>query len=173
MPRLTKGQIASGIQLRLDRSKSSTNARATVLKDLQSSKSPNLDDLAKFGSFQRLASWKDSERGITPLSTKTLRKHLDTLYEGGSTGFRKDVAKLLGRERGHQAATGAGGESDKQRAARFTADAAMEMTTRYLDLLERLNRLSVDSEAAEAELLRHLRRYGKGVATLRVINSEP
>lgn len=169
MPRLIKGQIASGIQLRLDMSKSSANARIVVFKDLQNSTSPITGELEKFRSFQQLASWEDPAKGITPLSTKTLRKHLDSLYEGGSSGFRKDVGLLLGKGIGQKEDPIAVGESEKARKDRFAADAAMEMTTRYLDLLERLKRLSVSSEVAEAELLRHIRRYGEGGATLRVV----
>lgn len=173
MPRLTKGQMAAGIRLRLDLSNGSVGARIVALKDLKSSGGRPPDEVAKFRSFQQLASWEDLERGITPLSIKTLRKHLDALYEGGSRSFRKDMAQLFRPERASEAATVEAGESEKQRADRFSADAAMEMTTRYLDLLERLKRLSVASEAAEAELLRHLRRYSEGGATLRVVKSEP
>lgn len=171
MPRLTKGQMAAGIRLRLDLSASSTDARITVLKSLQITESLQADVVAKFRSFRQLATWEDRERGITPLSPKTLRKHLDARYAGGSSGFRHDVAQLLGRDRVSPMAVA--GESQKQRTERFSADAAMEMTTRYLDLLERMKRLSVASEAAEVELLRHLRRYSEGGATLRVVKSEP
>lgn len=171
MPRLTKGQMAAGIRLRLDLSTSSADARIAVLKGLQSAESLQADEAAKFRSFRQLAAWEDRERGITPLSPKTLRKHLDARYAGGSSGFRQDVAQLLGRDSVSSMATA--GESQKQRRERFSADAAMEMTTRYLDLLERIKRLAVASEAAEVELLRHLRRYSEGGATLRVVKSEP
>ena len=171
MSRLTKGQMAAGIRLRLDLSKCSADARIVVLKGLQGSKDNQPNEVEKFRSFRQLASWEDAERGITPLSVKTLRKHLDALYDGGSLGFRKDVAQLLGRESAVEVAPLKVGESERQRLDRFAADAAMEMTTRYLDLLERLKRLSVGSEAAEAELLRHLRRYSEGGA-LRVVKSE-
>lgn len=172
MPRLTKGQIASGIRLRMNLSMGSTDARIAVLKSLQNSKAQRPHDLSRFRSFQQLASWEDLDRGITPLSTKTLRKHLDALYDGGCTAFRKDVAKVLGRNMDAKAGPKVAGETEMQRADRFSADAAMEMTTRYLDLLERLKKLSLASEVVEAELLRHLRRYGEGGATLRVIKSE-
>lgn len=170
MPRLTKGQMAAGIRLRLDLSTSSADARIAVLKDLQSAGCLKANEATKFRSFQQLAAWEDPERGITPLSPKTLRKHLDARYAGGSAGFRQDVAHLLRAGSVSPAATS--GESQKQRVERFSADAAMEMTTRYLDLLERMKRLSVASEVAEVELLRHLRRYSEGGATLRMVKSE-
>lgn len=172
MPRLTKGQMAAGIRLRLDLSKRSAEARIVVLQSLKSSNDRPPDVFAKLRSFQQLASWEDLGRGITPLSTKTLRKHLDALYEGGSQGFRKDMTQLLESEGDSEGAPVAAGESKRQRTDRFSADAAMEMTTRYLDLLERLKRLSATSEAAEVELQRHFRRYGEGGATLRVVKSE-
>ncbi len=45
--------------------------------------------------------------------------------------------------------------------SQLAVDAALDMSARYLDLLERLKRLSLRSDIAESELQRHYRRYEK------------
>lgn len=42
----------------------------------------------------------------------------------------------------------------------IAVDSALEMTARYLDLLEKFQRIALRNDAASIELDRHFRRYG-------------
>lgn len=172
MPRLTKGEIAPGIQLRRDRSMSSASARISMLRSLLNSNCPIPEQMLSIKNFRQLAMWEDRRRGITPLSIKTLRKHLDSLYEGGSHRFREDMAQLLERQFTPKIEMVQNEEMKRRRVDRLSTDAAMEMTARYLDLLERFKKLSLASEVAERELISHMRRYREGGVTLRAVKND-
>ena len=128
MPRLNKGQIAVGIQNKMDQSKRSVNARIDALQRLQRSTERSPDEVANFINFDRLASWCEPQLGITPLSTKTLRKHLNNIYEDGLLGFRRDVSKFLKQGSLSDVAVSVGRKPKRLSTDQISADEALELT---------------------------------------------
>ncbi|TLP68406.1 hypothetical protein FEA48_30110 [Pseudomonas nitroreducens] len=161
MPRLGKGQIAKSIKGLSEAAARSAACRVSEFERLRESSSPSKGELSVFLSVSSLAAWEDEALGITPLSHKTLRKYVNRFYGGGLAQLLSDAAGIsdnpptpLGRK------TSSDVEVWKFKTQQ-AVDSALDMTARYLDLLERLKRISLQSEIADSELQRHYRRYEK------------
>ncbi|HFF2257100.1 TPA: hypothetical protein ACGBHZ_006139, partial [Pseudomonas aeruginosa] len=96
-----------------------------------------------------------------PLSHKTLRKYVNGLYEGGLSQLLRDAALVIGDTRKLIRKKPSDDVDAWRLSSQLAVDAALDMSARYLDLLERLKRLSLRSDIAESELQRHYRRYEK------------
>ncbi|XQE67363.1 hypothetical protein ACOAPY_01845 [Pseudomonas sp. P3C3] len=160
MPRLSKGQLAPSIKgLSVAAARSVAN-RVSEFHRLRASSSPSRGDISVFTTVTSLADWSNESLGITPLSPKTLRKYVNGLYEGGLAQLLRDAALLLGDSQQSLNKKSTNDEVFKLN-AQLAVDAALDMTARYLDLLERMKRLSLRSDAVGAELQCHYRRYDK------------
>lgn len=159
MPRLTKGELAPGIRNISAVAALSAALRVEEFERLKRESAPSELQLSRFLTVSGLADWDDGLIGITPLSPKTLRKHINQIYPGGLAQILKDAAELLERLRGKpNGSTEANSDYWRARVEQ-AVDSSLEMTARYLDLLERLKKLSMGSEEACIELERHMRRY--------------
>lgn len=158
MPRLKKGQTADGIKTKSDAVRRNAEHRVRVFQGLCSLEKPPLEDLAPFQSAEKLALWSSDSYAIFPISVKTLRKHVDTFYPGGLAALCATARAKLNGEMVTAKPTMA---TDHRRNASLAVDAALEMTARYLDLLERIKRMANKSKEIEFELDKHLRRYGQ------------
>lgn len=171
MPRLVKGQIAPGIRQLSLAASAAASRRVEAFNALLVASSPTLDIVDRFRSLASLASWHDVEIDMSPISEKTLRKHIDSTYEGGYHRFRKDTKKFIEQfdavtkesARSRNEATTLVDHSCKN------ADAALSMTARYLDLLTRLRRLATGDETVERELSNHMKKFGPGAPHIRVV----
>lgn len=162
-----KGEMAPGVAARHGRAAASTMARIEVFRKLDVAAlkvEPQLMD--RFANFGRLAEWSEPSIGIYPISPKTLRKHLDHVYEGGYRSFQASVAAL--KEQLESDATPqvskkilaliASAANEKSERA---TGAAIDMTARYLDLLDRVRKLSMSNSAAERQFRKHLQIFGE------------
>lgn len=159
MGRLQKGVVAPGIAARSDRAKESIAARLKALDELRRAGSKRGDErLIFFETVDALAAWTDAGRGITPVSPKTMRKHIERMYEGGYGAFMKTVAEL--RSRSTPATPHPAVEGEVRRRIQQEAAAVLEMTNRYLDLMKRMRGLADANPAAMAQLRHHLQVFG-------------
>ncbi|TXH78569.1 hypothetical protein [Thauera aminoaromatica] len=162
-----KGETAPGIAALRDRAIASTQARIAAFRRLDVAtlkREPHL--LEPFTSVCSLAAWSDPELGIFPISEKTLRKHLDDAFEGGYQGLRTAVATLTKEadtqseietsEQRMRALVAAEAKNESQRA---TA-AALDMTARYLDLLDRVRKMSKVDPIVDRQFKKHLQIFG-------------
>ncbi|HEJ5741332.1 TPA: hypothetical protein SL763_001270 [Pseudomonas aeruginosa] len=161
MPRLGKGEIAESIKGLSEAAARSAACRISQFERLKELSSPSADELSVFLSVSSLAAWEDEALGITPLSHKTLRKYVNRLYEGGLIQLLADAASVLGSSRKMAVKKASDDVEVWKSKAQKAVDSALDMTARYLDLLERLKRISLQSEVADSELQRHYRRYEK------------
>ncbi|MCP1481972.1 hypothetical protein J2Y88_004283 [Pseudomonas chlororaphis] len=161
MPRLSKGEIAPSIRGLSEAAARSAAARVAEFERLRDESPPSAAKLSVFLTVTSLAAWESVSLGITPLSSKTLRKYINELYEGGLSKLLDDAARSISETHKSKEAKVANGVKIWQLQAQQAVDSALDMTVRYLDLLERLKKLSLESEAAESELQRHYRRYEK------------
>ncbi|MBN0610029.1 hypothetical protein JTM17_34550, partial [Pseudomonas aeruginosa] len=104
--------------------------------------------LSAFISVSKLAAWDDESLGITPLSHKTLRKYVNGLYEGGLSKLLRDAALVIGDTRKLIRKKPSDDVDAWRLSSQLAVDAALDMSARYLDLLERLKRLSLRSDIA-------------------------
>jgi hypothetical protein len=161
MPRLGKGEIAPSIRVLSEAAARSAAARVAEFERLRDESSPSAAKLSVFLTVTSLAAWESIPLGITPLSSKTLRKHINRIYDGGLSKLLDDAASSISGMYKSEVTKVANGVKVWQLQAQQAVDSALDMTVRYLDLLERLKKLSLESEAAESELQRHYRRYEK------------
>ncbi len=161
MPRLGKGQIASSIKVLSETAARSAACRISEFDRIRATPSPSKSELSAFTSVSKLAAWDNESLGITPLSHKTLRKYVNGLYEGGLSQLLRDAALIIGDSRQLIRKKSSDDVDAWKLSSQLAVDAALDMTARYLDLLERLKRLSLRSDLAESELQRHYRRYEK------------
>lgn len=161
MPRLGKGQIAPSIKVLSEAAARSAACRISEFDRIRTSPSPSKSELSAFISVSKLAAWDDESLGITPLSHKTLRKYVNGLYEGGLSQLLRDAALVIGDTRKLIRKKPSDDVDAWRLSSQLAVDAALDMSARYLDLLERLKRLSLRSDIAESELQRHYRRYEK------------
>lgn len=171
MPKLKKGQMASGIKARSNATVESVRRRIVLFEKLRVHANPSKEIVSHFTTLERLAAWNDGQYGISRVSPKTLRKHLGSCYCGGALQFKQDVANLIlvfGKTVVSPKSISRSNATIKNRLSEAT-DAVLEMSGRYLDLLERLRKLAKSHEGADSELLRHLRKFGDVAPHLRVI----
>ncbi|HBO2503617.1 TPA: hypothetical protein L4H91_003715 [Pseudomonas aeruginosa] len=161
MPRLGKGQIAESVKGLAEAAARSAACRVSEFERLRESSSLSASELSVFHSVSSLAAWENEALGITPLSQKTLRKYVDKLYEGGLIQLLADAASLIGDSRKPVGKRISDDVEVWKSKAQQAVDSALDMTARYLDLLERLKRISLQSDIADSELQRHFRRYEK------------
>ncbi|MDD1016078.1 hypothetical protein [Pseudomonas rubra] len=160
MPRLSKGEISPGIRSKAEAARCSAACRVKVFNDLTESNDKLSPDWLNFRDVESFSCWKKPSAGIEPLSPKTLRKYMAELYSGGLVGILTDANKFLAGpvDRAVEKSTGRVTSLEKKVSA--AVDSALEMTVRYLDLLEKIQKLAQRNESARMELERHFRRYG-------------
>lgn len=158
MPRLVKGQVASGIVAKSEARVLSVKRRVEIFSEIIAAKQHTHGLLNIYVSAESLAAWNDLEMGVTPVSVKTLRKHIVLFHPEGLADIC-ERARVLQRSVSDQ--------RDRISPSRFklqaerAIDSALEMTVRYLDLLERIKRLSHKSSDIENELGKHFRKFGR------------
>jgi hypothetical protein len=117
----------------------------------------------RYSSTERLASWSDELQGIMPVSPKTMLKHMLARYPGGFSALKAQATSHLPKA---PLSTKPGSiQTDSGRAV----DGLLEMTGRYLDLLERLQKVSASNEDVQLLLERHMRIFGPGKPPLRLV----
>ncbi|EPH9811380.1 hypothetical protein ACS37B_000654 [Pseudomonas aeruginosa] len=159
MPRLSKGHIAESIKGLSEAAARSAACRVSEFERIRNSSSPSAGELSVFLSVSSLAAWENEALGITPLSNKTLRKYVNRFYEGGLIQLLADAASVIGDSRKSVGKKTSDDVDVWKSKTQQAVDSALDMTARYLDLLERLKRISLQSEIADSELQRHYRRY--------------
>ncbi len=153
MSRLQRGQTAIGVLKRKEACKKSVLARMLVFEGLQNG-DPKVAPFAEhFKSVAALSEWSCHERKIEKVSIKTLRAHIEVLYEGGMKKFKEDLQRL-----GNKAAAKKP-PSTKQLAGN-RAYAVLQMVQRYEDLVERMSQEARNSEPASRALRAHFRKFG-------------
>lgn len=158
MPRLRKGEVADGVKAKSIAIQSNIKRRIDIFYELIVMEQPPSEPLEYFQSAQKLANWSDESRAILPVSVKTLRKHVDALYPEGLAALCASAGLKLVKTVVHSSQSKT---TDYKRKASLAIDSALEMTARYLDLLERMKRMIHHSKDMELELIKHFRRYGQ------------
>ena len=158
MPRLRKGEMAGGVKAKSVAVQNNVKRRIEIFNDLISMQQPSSEQLDFFRSAENLASWNDESMGIFSVSVKTLRKHVDDIYPDGLAALCASARMKLAEKTVQQ---NQNKTTDYKRKASLAIDSALEMTARYLDLLERMKRMTHHSKEMELELVKHLRRYGQ------------
>lgn len=159
MPRLSKGQVAAGVRHKQLRAERSVQGIIGILEEAVAAGSLREEHSPLFRRMSDLAGMHDEARGIFPMSVRTFRNNVDSLYPGGMGAFRRTIGNLLG---------GAKEPVTRREDEAWLEDAVMDMTARYSDLVQRFKRLALGSEAAADELKRHFDRY-RGSSSLRVV----
>jgi hypothetical protein len=160
MPRLRAGQTAESVRSLAEKNRFSALAR---LEQLESFLQGDHRNAEHFRSFERLSAWHDPQLGIYRMTPKTLRGHINHCFEGG----QDRLLSLLPGARNRAKTTGHAPHGKQSASDR--AGAVMEMTGRYLDLLERLKRLASTSDTAAQELKHHLRLHGASKPQLHLV----
>jgi len=160
VPRLTKGETASSIASRSLAAQRNVSHRLDRFNELRAAKDQESEDWSNFVSIETLCGWSDARLGISAISQKTLRKYMGRMYEGGLAALLLDVKKIHVNTKNSRLNSPKINSSDMQRKASMAVDAALDMTARYLDLLQRLQKLGTKSDNCKLELERHFKRYG-------------
>lgn len=161
MPRLIKGEISPGVQAKTDAARKSALRRIEYFQALQHKNDSADDAWLGFKSIENLSQLSILELGIEPISPKTLRKHMLSMYEGGVSALLADAKKILESRQSVNSRTGESKKfKDLKAKVEIAVDSALEMTARYLDLLEKFQKIAFSNDAANIELDRHFRRYG-------------
>jgi hypothetical protein len=154
MARLKKGQTASGVAVRSQRASESVLARVRLLHELESSpineeRQLILQSFLKQGTLTRLSI---PECGIHPASEKTLRKHLES-HEVSFEDLSQRASGILSRLNPPLS------EKPSKESTRFDdvqkVESTLDVTARYLDLLERLEKICINSDAVSLLLQKH------------------
>ena len=161
MPRLQRGQVASGVRAKQVRAQKSVEAIIAILNEALHSHGFTGEDARRFARLSDLAMMDDATRGISPMSVRTLRNNVDAMYPGGMRAFRAAVLSI-----GEKAELKAA--SSPVIAEVWLEDAVLDMTARYSDLLQRFKRVALQSDMAEDEIRRHFSRY-RSRESLRVV----
>lgn len=158
MPRLSKGEIAPGVKSRQDAAIQTIAKRVEIFYELIANNAPSLEMLSVYQSINKLAEWEERERGVFPISVKTLRRHIGLFYKDGLRALCQAAReKYTAVEKPRRLPLAI---NDKGRTEQ-AIDSALEMTVRYLDLLERMRRLAHTSQEVDNEVSKHFRRFGK------------
>ena len=158
MPRLVKGQVASGIFAKSETIMLSVKRRVEIFSEIVATNPHAHELLNAYVSAETLAAWSDLEMGVTPVSVKTLRKHIVLFHPEGLADICEKARALL---------RSVSDQPDRTRPSRTklqaerAIDSALEMTVRYLDILERIKKLSHKSGDIENELSKHFRKFGR------------
>lgn len=157
MPRLTKGALAVGIAAKSREKLVAVRRRVEKFIQISTMQQPPADLLKVFCTAESLAEWHDPALGISPLSVKTLRKHFAQYYPEG-------LAELCAKARELCSSANAAPEAPSTQQYKLQTeraiDSALEMTARYLDLLERIKKLSVIDNDVSVQLRKHLEKFG-------------
>ncbi len=160
MPRLSKGEIALGTLAKTSAAKRTVQCRIDIFDTMVKENDLRSLNWIHFTSVDSLAMWNNVALGIEPVSPKTLRKHMAYLFDGGLTNFlasaKNNIKSRDSSKINHKRTNRV---SELEAKTRLAVDSSLEMTVRYLDLLERLQKLAKDNELAKVELSRHFRRY--------------
>lgn len=168
MARLRRGELARGIEALAHRARANARRRLEIWGEIGRSERPTSHVLTHFLSIEALSKWSDLELGIVPISPKTLRKYIELEYDGGLAMFTRELKALQTKEV-HDAKARSVKAPSHQDELRAAADAVMDMTARYLDLLERIKRISRHDAQIESELMRHFKRFEPGAAHLTLV----
>lgn len=158
MARLVKGQTAPGVMAISEAALASVQKRAELFERIRNGESIYLEHLRFFESVQLLADWDAPALSIYPISVKTLRKYILRFYPDGLAAMCR-VARSMQRidEKSEKNQSGGHYKLQSERAI----DSALEMTARYLDLIERLKKLSRKDKSFNKELEQHFRKFGR------------
>jgi len=161
MPRLIKGEVAPGVQAKTAAAQKSALSRIEYFTQLVKENNPADVAWLHFRNLDSLSQMLMPELGIDPISPKTLRKHMVTMYEGGVAGLLLDAKKITELSRGPSVNSRKTDRFEElQVRTQIAVDSALEMTARYLDLLEKFQKIARGSDSAKIALDRHFRRYG-------------
>jgi hypothetical protein len=163
MTKLVKGQRAKSVEARAEAVRATVRARLELLEKAACSPSETPAN-GCFSSFDEFANWSEPTLGIFSLTPKTLRRHINDIFPGGQ---RAVLEKLSAARNMKQSGAGTPVGTVRSTADEQLVDHVHAFTQRYLDLLERLRRLSLSSEEARNSLAKHLRLFGPDVPALR------
>lgn len=158
MPRLTKGSTATGIAAKSESKVLSVKRRFDKFSEVFSLNKPPLEIVKYFSTAGLLAQWSDTDLGIDPVSVKTLRKHIVLFHAEGLADICAKARILL---LANQAKENKPSMGRVKQQAEQAIDSALEMTARYLDLIERLKKISRTHEATVLELDKHFKKFGR------------
>lgn len=158
MGRLVKGQIAPGVVAISEAALRSVRRRAQVFESIRRGEDTYVPKLSIFTSAQSLSDWADPGLEISPISVKTLRKHMALVYPEGLAAMCS-LARTLLRDKSNRQVDQDIPNFRKQ--SERAIDAALEMTARYLDVLERFRKLSIKDKDINKELEQHFRKFGR------------
>lgn len=96
MPRLSKGQVAAGVRDKQLRAERSVRGIIAILDEAVAVGSLLEEHSDLFRRMSDLAGMNDEARGIFPMSVRTLRNNVESLYPGGMEAFRRAIGELLG-----------------------------------------------------------------------------
>lgn len=158
MGRLVKGQTAPGVlaisRIALD----SVQRRVEVFQFIRAGQKEYFDKLRYFKSAQLLAEWDDPYFSISRVSVKTLRKYIVKFYPDGLASMCKAARNMEGSSvQAKRLSLGSNYKLQSERAI----DSALEMTVRYLDVIERFKKLSSKDKSFRKELEQHFRKFGQ------------
>lgn len=159
MPRLSKGHVAPGLARLHEEAAEAVRRKIEKWTAFKNAAPQNLDDHPPhFGSFSALAEWSDVAQEVVRVDPKTLRKKLNAFYPGGSKALVSEMRSVRSavRSAAEPSAARAKSASDEQ----TMPDAVMEVTNRYIDLLERFKRHAERDSRVMMELERHMRLHG-------------
>lgn len=158
MARLVKGQTAPGVLAISEAALGSVRKRAELFERIRNGESIYSEHLRFFESVQLLADWDAPALSISPISVKTLRKYILRFYPDGLAAMCR-VARSIQRIDEKSKKDQSGGHYKLQ--SELAIDSALEMTARYLDLVERLKKLSRKDRNINKELEQHFRKFGR------------
>lgn len=164
MPRLRKGETAIGIDARSNAKIETIKRRAEIFSEILC-QVPNDNDILKhYCSVENLAAWICPEKGVYRVSVKTLRKYFVSFYARGVAEACERAREMSETGRPELLADTQFGNdsiSNLKKKNERAVDAALEMTARYLDLLERISKVSRRSDIFSVELDKHLNKFGR------------
>lgn len=159
MPRLKRGELAPGIARKAEQNAISVSARLKLLDQLESPDAQEVDAswVDAFLRQDRLAAFRMDELGITPMSEKTLRRYL--VLQGTSMEELTSRARRLVKTRVQNLTTDDAAVGKAVHEEGDTVERTLDITARYLDLLERLEKVRTSFSAVDSLLDRHLRLF--------------
>jgi hypothetical protein len=171
MPKLKKGETAPGVEARIAIARENVRRRLQIFMGLCAEDNAiDKNFIEHFVTMDALACWNEIQLGILPVSSKTLRKYINEMFPGGITVFRREAARLTKqKDLKEKVNIGISPDliSEVRRQTEREAAATLEMTARYLDLLERLKKLATYDANAEKQIRHHLRIFGEAKPHIR------
>jgi hypothetical protein len=156
MARLSTGELAVGVKAKKAQCELTSEVRLNILRRALSGDVGALRHLTHFLNFTELCSWSQSSIGVVSISPKTLRAYIEQKYVGGLEAFRSDVQKAANQSNSRNKKTVKNGEEKST----SKVDQVLEVTNRYLDILDRFVKMSENRHDVRRELDAHFRKFG-------------